>query len=202
MTSHPEHSHQSPEAAESFYTGDTPRWSGNPNEALVREVAELAPGRALDIGCGEGADLVWLARGGWSVVGIDHAPTAVARTQELIRTEVPRAAAKVQVASFPGFSDTGFDLVSCAYGQLPRTAETVTALRQALRIGGTLFFVHHDFGDEEGESVAEIVLPRWLAERLGPDFRVDRIGEFTRQVSSGAGAHHHADVVLVATRLH
>jgi hypothetical protein len=41
-------------------------WSGRPNGRLVAEVAGLALGRALDVGCGEGADAVWLARSGVS----------------------------------------------------------------------------------------------------------------------------------------
>jgi 2-polyprenyl-3-methyl-5-hydroxy-6-metoxy-1,4-benzoquinol methylase len=43
-----------------------PKWSGRPNGRLIAEVAGLAPGRALDVGCGEGADAVWLARSGVS----------------------------------------------------------------------------------------------------------------------------------------
>jgi SAM-dependent methyltransferase len=50
---------------------DGARWSGRPNGRLVAEVASLAPGRALDVGCGEGADATWLARRGWTVTAID-----------------------------------------------------------------------------------------------------------------------------------
>src|SRR3546814_632020 len=46
-------------------------WSGRPNGRLVAEVEELAPGRALDVGCGEGADAIWLAQRGWTVTAID-----------------------------------------------------------------------------------------------------------------------------------
>ncbi|MBI0378872.1 SAM-dependent methyltransferase, partial [Streptomyces albiflaviniger] len=40
-------------------------FSGAPNGVLVSEVAELSPGQALDVGCGEGGDAIWLARRGW-----------------------------------------------------------------------------------------------------------------------------------------
>ncbi len=46
-------------------------WSGDPNGALVDEAAGLAPGRALDVGCGEGADAIWLASQGWRTTGLD-----------------------------------------------------------------------------------------------------------------------------------
>ena len=54
-------------------------WSGNPNPRLVEHVADLTPGRALDVGCGEGADVVWLAGQGWHVTGVDVSPVALAR---------------------------------------------------------------------------------------------------------------------------
>ena len=40
-------------------------WSGRPNPRLVEHATELPPGLALDVGCGEGADVVWLAEHGW-----------------------------------------------------------------------------------------------------------------------------------------
>jgi 2-polyprenyl-3-methyl-5-hydroxy-6-metoxy-1,4-benzoquinol methylase len=54
-------------------------WSGNPNVVLVAEVLDLAPGRALDLGCGEGADAVWLARRGWQVTAVDISGVALSR---------------------------------------------------------------------------------------------------------------------------
>lgn len=198
---HEEHRRQTPAEAETFYADAGQRWSGNPNEAVVREVTGIPRGKALDIGCGEGADVLWLARQGWDVVGIDHAPTAVQRSQELLDAAGTDVRARVEVAGFPGFAETGFDLVTCAYGQLPRTPDTLSALRGTLEIGGSLLLVHHDFPDTDAERVADIVLPRWAAEGLGEGFRVDKLEEAPRNVSEGAGAHHMADVVLVATRV-
>ena len=54
-------------------------WSGEPNPQLVREVQSLRPGNALDVGCGEGADALWLARHGWHVTGVDISSIALAR---------------------------------------------------------------------------------------------------------------------------
>src|SRR2546430_14156550 len=44
---------------------DGARWSGRPNGRLVAEVGDLTPGRALDVGCGEGAGGIWPGPGGW-----------------------------------------------------------------------------------------------------------------------------------------
>src|SRR5579871_3111643 len=57
-------------------------WSGRPNGRLLAEVADLAPGRALDVGCGEGADAIWLARHGWTVTAVDISAVALGRARE------------------------------------------------------------------------------------------------------------------------
>ena len=54
-------------------------WSGNPNGTLVHEVAGLPPGRALDVGAGEGGDAIWLAERGWSVTATDISARALDR---------------------------------------------------------------------------------------------------------------------------
>ncbi len=54
-------------------------WSGQPNGALVAEIAGLIPGRVLDVGCGEGADAVWLASNGWDVTALEVSGVALER---------------------------------------------------------------------------------------------------------------------------
>src|SRR5579875_2383028 len=61
------------------YSGEERIWSGNPNPQLVAEVSGLSPGTALDVGCGEGGDVVWLARQGWRVTGADFSANGLAR---------------------------------------------------------------------------------------------------------------------------
>jgi SAM-dependent methyltransferase len=60
-----------------FYAADHRRWSGNANGLLVAEVADLPTGTALDLGCGEGGDAIWLAQRGWQVTAVDVAQAAL-----------------------------------------------------------------------------------------------------------------------------
>ncbi len=68
---------------ETRYAGDGHIWSGEPNQALVDVLSDFSPGRALDLGCGEGGDSIWLAQHGWRVTAVDIAATAIARAQDL-----------------------------------------------------------------------------------------------------------------------
>ena len=56
-------------------------WSGRPNVALIAEITGVAPGRALDLGCGEGADAIWLGQQGWQVTGVDVSAVALERAE-------------------------------------------------------------------------------------------------------------------------
>lgn len=61
------------------YAGEAQVWSGNPNAQLVAEVSGLCAGTALDVGCGEAGDVIWLARQGWRVTGADFSANGLAR---------------------------------------------------------------------------------------------------------------------------
>lgn len=54
-------------------------WSGAPNPQLVAEASGLGPGKAIDAGCGEGSDAIWLAGRGWMVTAVDFAQAALDR---------------------------------------------------------------------------------------------------------------------------
>src|SRR6202042_2505421 len=133
-----------------YLESDGAKWSGRPNGRLVLEVAGLTPGRALDVGCGEGADAIWLAQGGWTVTAIDISQVALGRARaaaELARTAVAWICGDALQASFPAGE---FDLVSVQYPALPKVAGEVAvrALLDTVRPGGLLLAVYHDLNDE------------------------------------------------------
>jgi len=67
---------------ETRYRDRTRAWSGKVNPTLATVVADLTPGTAIDLACGEGADVIWLAEQGWAATGVDISPTAVERGRE------------------------------------------------------------------------------------------------------------------------
>ncbi|MEU4667657.1 methyltransferase domain-containing protein [Amycolatopsis sp. NPDC023774] len=87
-------------------------FSGEPNGVLVAEAAELPPGEALDVGCGEGVDAVWPARRGWRVTAVDVAETALRRGAAAGADVAGRVAWTRANLSTAGLAAGVFDLVS------------------------------------------------------------------------------------------
>jgi SAM-dependent methyltransferase len=139
-------------------------WSGRPNVVLEREVTGLDPGRALDLGCGEGADAVWLAGRGWQVTAVDISGTALRRAAA--HAESAGVAGRIEwqhrdlAESFP---DGTYDLVSAqflhSWGDLPR-AKILRAAAAAVAPGGILLIEGHlDHGPFPHEGHADVTFP-------------------------------------------
>jgi SAM-dependent methyltransferase len=130
---------------EDLYGERERRWSGKVNAPLAQRVADLPPGRALDLGCGEGADALWLAEHGWTVTAVDISATALDRG----RNEADRLGQVVdwrrQDLADP-LPPGPYDLVSAQFLQSPVALPRVDVLRRAaaeLAPGGVLLVVGH-----------------------------------------------------------
>lgn len=132
---------------EARYAGQPQVWSGRVNRVFAEVVGEFAPGRALDLGCGEGGDAVWLAEHGWTVTAVDISATAVERGRG---AAVERGVAdRIEwVAADLGSwrTDARFDLVTASFLQSPVSLPRGQILRAAAELvapGGHLLIVAH-----------------------------------------------------------
>lgn len=133
------------------YSESTRVWSGNPNTRLVEYAADLPAGDALDVGAGEGADAVWLAKQGWNVTALDVSPVALGK----VAAHADEAGVGDRVNTVqhdllgePAVPGT-YDLVSAHFWHPPtgRFAETFQGMGAAVRAGGYLLIVGHHPGD-------------------------------------------------------
>ncbi|HWG64372.1 MAG TPA: methyltransferase domain-containing protein [Streptosporangiaceae bacterium] len=130
-------------------------WSGNPNSHLVAEAGDLAPGVTLDVGCGEGADAIWLARRGWQVVAVDVSAVALQRAAANAARMGDSVAERIDwqhqdvMAWDPG--PARYDLVSSQFMHLPEAPRRALFRRLATAVvpGGTLLIVGHHPSDLE-----------------------------------------------------
>lgn len=127
-------------------------WSGNPNPHLLAEASGLGPGSALDVGSGEGADSIWLARRGWRVTAVDISSVALARAATRAADD-PESAQRIiwvhqDLTSSPPPAGT-FDLVSAQFIHLPSAERIALYQRLAASVapGGTLLIVGHHPSD-------------------------------------------------------
>jgi uncharacterized OsmC-like protein len=128
------------------YRGTALLWTERPNQFLVEEVSGLRPGRALDLGAGEGRNAVWLAEQGWQVTAVDFSQVALERAAAVAKragVQVDWVPADLTEYTPPA---AAFDLVVVLYLHLPPEARR-RVLHQAglaLRPGGRLLIVGHD----------------------------------------------------------
>jgi len=189
-------------------------WSGNPNGTLVNEIGGLTPGRALDVGAGEGGDAVWLAEQGWKVTASDISQRALDRVAgEAERRGLQIECHRADANALDPFEHEAFDLVSAQYASIPRTPDGrgVGNLLDAVAPGGTLLVVGHDL-----EPMRIPIDTRVQSRPFDPDayVRVDdvvtvvagspqweiEVHEKRPRPAGAASAHHVEDIVLRARR--
>ena len=181
-------------------------WSAVPNQFVAAELADLEPGRALDVACGEGRNAVWLAERGWRVTGVDFSDVAIEKAAAFATArgvDVDWVVDDVVAyAPEPG----AFDLVAVLYLQLPHD-ELAAALRHAARAlapGGTIIVLGHDstkLADGSGGPLDPAVLftPEDVVGELG-DLVVERAARVRRTVPLDGGEAVAVDALVRARR--
>lgn len=189
-------------------------WKGEPNQFLPPEVAELAPGRALDLACGEGRNAVWLATKGWEVTGVDFAGVGLGKA-EALAAERGVTGTWVTADATSWEPPHTFDLVVVFYLQLPadeRGLAVQTALR-SLAAGGTMLLVCHDlrnlsegYGGPQDATVlttVEGVLDDMAAASLAYELEllIERAEQVERAVATSEGERTAIDTLVRVRRI-
>ena len=190
------------------YAGSELVWTAEPNRFLVAEVEGLAVGRALDLGCGEGRNAVWLAQRGWEVTGVDFSQVGLdkaARLAEQRGVSVQWLRADV-VAWVP--PPGAFDLVVIFYLHIAGGAMRDVLRRgaAALAPGGTMLVVGHDATNiQEGyggpQDPAILMAPDEIAETLA-GLEIERAERVRRPVPSAGEDVYAIDALVRAVRRH
>jgi len=164
-------------------------WGAGPNRFLVAEVAGLTPGRALDLGCGEGRNAIWLAELGWQVTGVDFSEMGLDKARRLAADRgVEVNWVRADLLEYQ--PDRGaFDLVIVMYLQLLADQVSVVMKRAsaALAPGGTLLVVGHDLLNlsegHGGPQNPEVLFTPADIERDLPGLGIERAERVLRPVT-------------------
>ncbi|SNR68847.1 Methyltransferase domain-containing protein [Haloechinothrix alba] len=198
---------------EERYRGRTVACGRQPNPQLVAEAADLAPGSALDAGCGEGADAVWLASRGWQVTAVDIAATALRHAQEHAETAGSEIASRIDwlqadLTSWKPAEDE-FDLVSTHYVHAAASRGALfDRLAASVVPGGTLLIVGHHPSDPATASHAATPDVHFTAEEIAADLEPGRwdivVAETRTRSATGHDGYETTvrDAVLRARKRH
>ncbi|HEX5616704.1 MAG TPA: class I SAM-dependent methyltransferase [Acidimicrobiia bacterium] len=179
-------------------------WKAEPNAFVAAEAADLPPGRALDLACGEGRNAIWLASRGWRAVGVDFATAGLDKARSLAQARgVEVEWVLADVTTYRPVAGS-FDLVVLAYLHLP-APQMAVVLRHATRAlapGGTLVVVGHDITNPTDGYGG----PQDPAVLYGPDdvvreiagLTVEKAERVTRAVATDDGTKHAIDVLVRA----
>ncbi len=189
------------------YAGREYVWDIGPNQFVERYLADLPPGRAIDLAAGEGRNAVWLARQGWRVTAVDFSRVGLEKARQLaVDHAVTELVDIVNADALTYTPPEPVDLVVVAYLQIPEAQQQVALEHAAswLRPGGTLFVVAHDRANVEhghgGPSDPDHCydLDATVA-RLG--FLEIRVAEVAkRRVETEGGPRTALDTLVIATR--
>ena len=188
------------------YAGSELLWSAEPNRFLASEAADLAPGRALDLACGEGRNAVWLAQQGWQVTGVDFSQAGLDKAAHL--AEQRGVAVEWVLADLLEYEApaAGFDLVVLAYMHVRARERRAIHARaaEALCPGGLLLVIGHDTTNiEDGHGGPQdpsiLFTPQDVVADV-PELEIVKAERVLRPVPTPTGDAHAIDVLVRARR--
>ena len=188
------------------YRTDELVWQAGPNRFLVEEVEPLAPGRALDLACGEGRNALWLAERGWKVTGVDFSAVGLAKANHPASErglEVDFVNADL-LAWEPPMAE--FDLVIVMYLHLPADDRRHVLRRAVAAVapGGSVLVVGHDStnlvdGTGGPQDPSVLFSPQDISADLD-GLQVERAERVRRPVATDQGERDAIDAMVRARR--
>ena len=188
------------------YAGPELVWGSGPNRFVAEELAALPPGRAIDLGTGEGRNAIWLAERGFTVTGVDFSRVGLARAAGLAAGRGVSVdwvhADLLDYQPPPG----RYDLVLIAYVQLPadRLTKLARTAASALAPGGTLLAVGHDRDNlTRGHGGPQDLSVLWTPQAVTAGLEgltVQQAGQVTRTVPTPDGDRFAIDTLVRAVR--
>lgn len=185
-------------------------WTVEPNRSLTHELANRAPGRALDLAAGEGRNAVWLAEQGWAVQAVDFSAVALEKARQLARGRDVSGRISFKVADLIWYEpeEYSFDLVTLIYLQIPfaQFAPIIKRAAKAVAPGGLFLLVAHDLENLThgygGPQYAEVL---YTAEQvtacLDGDLEIIKACRLERPVAVDGRTETALDCLVLARRL-
>ncbi len=187
------------------YAGTEFVWSVTVNEFVEQHLHGVAPGRAIDLGAGEGRNAVWLAQRGWEVTAVDFSDVGLEKARRLA-SEHDVHVDFVCADATTYAPDSDVDLVVLSYLQLDAEGRRAVLEHAAswLAPGGTVFVIAHDrtnvtdgYGGPPSAAVCYDVAES-VAALAG--LTIEQAGVVERTVTNEDGVHTALDTLIIASR--
>lgn len=149
------------------------------SEGLIEVASDMRPGKALDLGCGEGQNSIWLAQRGWIVNAVDMSAAAIGEARDLATTSGVDRTIAFEIADISEWRPVSrYDLVFCTFALPARGMGRSRMLEMAgaaVAPGGTILLTEFDISlRREGWMAEKYLVSTEELERHLSGFRVDR----------------------------
>jgi len=154
-----------------IYSNSNPAFKTKPNAFLMSTVEGRTPGRALDVGMGQGRNSVFLAKRGWDVTGYDISDEGLAVARKSAEAAGVKLNAVLDSHQKFNYGSNRWDLIAIIYVWAPVTkTDYVQRLYNALRPEGLVVIEH--VAEDKGRRASRRGLNPTLLRRAFDGFRI------------------------------